>query len=136
MTDGAGPDERECRGDDIRRVPAQGSHRERPGDEGDLVVRVGLGGDAVRPPCAGSRSGGHRLVWGCAVVRERRRCLAVRGVDSGPGVFSRVGLAERTRPEWSAVPVVSSHPTYPNPTLTEVVCELRFPHPAEKPWDP
>lgn len=31
---------------------------------------------------------------------------------------------------------MSSHPTYSNPTLAEVVCELRFPASEEKPWDP
>jgi len=31
---------------------------------------------------------------------------------------------------------VSSHPTYPNPTLAEVVCELRFAPSEENPWNP
>lgn len=31
---------------------------------------------------------------------------------------------------------MSSHPTYPNPTLTEVVCELRFPSSKDRPWSP
>jgi uncharacterized protein (TIGR04255 family) len=49
---------------------------------------------------------------------------------------SRLQSVTPSRPPTAgAAPVATSHPTFPNPTLAEVVCELRFEPKAARPWD-